>query len=157
MIREVGYCSGIENYSRHLAGREAGSSPDTLLSYFPHKKDGTPDFLTILDESHATIPQIGAMFGGDQSRKKTLIKHGFRLPSALDNRPLKFSEFWDRVSQVIFTSATPAEFEREKSSRIVEQIIRPTGLVDPIIDIKPVTAKGSYGGQVQDVMEEIAK
>ncbi|MEK7193060.1 MAG: excinuclease ABC subunit UvrB [Patescibacteria group bacterium] len=157
MIREVGYCSGIENYSRHLAGREAGSSPDTLLSYFPHKKDGTPDFLTIIDESHATIPQIGAMFGGDQSRKKTLIEHGFRLPSALDNRPLKFSEFWDRVSQVIFTSATPADFEREKSSRIVEQIIRPTGLVDPIIDIKPVTAKGSYGGQVQDVMEEIAK
>ncbi|HXK35160.1 MAG TPA: excinuclease ABC subunit UvrB [Candidatus Paceibacterota bacterium] len=134
MIKEFGYCSGIENYSRHLSGRREGEPPDTLLSYFPE------DFLTIIDESHVTVPQIEGMYAGDRSRKKTLIEHGFRLPSALDNRPLRFEEFNKRVRQVIFTSATPANYEKEESDQIVEQIIRPTGLIDPEIVIRPVTA-----------------
>ena len=143
MMRELGYCHGIENYSRHLSGRLAGEPPDTLLNYFPK------DFLTVIDESHITVPQIQGMFEGDASRKKTLIEYGFRLPSAADNRPLKFKEFWEKVSQVIYTSATPADYEKEKSAQIVEQIIRPTGLVDPKIIISPVR------GQVQDLIQKI--
>ena len=143
MMREIGYCHGIENYSRHLSGRAAGAPPDTLLNYFPD------DFLTIIDESHITIPQLGGMYAGDASRKKTLIEYGFRLPSAADNRPLKFKEFESRVGQVIFTSATPANYEIRTSQKIVEQIIRPTGLVDPKITIKPVQ------GQIKDLIERI--
>ncbi len=154
MIREIGYCNGIENYSRHFAGKSAGEPPDTLLSYFPHTKDGKPDFLTIIDESHVTIPQLGGMYNGDQSRKQTLVEHGFRLPSAKDNRPLRFEEFEARVGSVIFTSATPGKYELEKSGNVVEQVIRPTGLVDPLISIKPVQEKGSYKGQIFDFISE---
>ncbi len=157
MIREVGYCSGIENYSRHMSGRLQGSPPDTLLSYFPKTKDGKPDFLTIIDESHVTIPQIGGMYAGDQSRKKTLVEFGFRLPSALDNRPLTFAEFNERVGQVIYTSATPAKHEHATSKQVVEQIIRPTGLVDPEISIRPIQEKGAYKGQIQDFIKETKK
>ncbi len=157
MIREVGYCNGIENYSRHMSGRELGSPPDTLLSYFPKTKDGKPDFLTIIDESHVTIPQIGGMYAGDQSRKKTLVEFGFRLPSALDNRPLTFAEFNDRVGQVIYTSATPAKHEKETSKQVVEQIIRPTGLIDPEISVRPIQEKGKYKGQIQDFITETKK
>ncbi|MDO8493507.1 MAG: excinuclease ABC subunit UvrB [bacterium] len=159
MIDEVGYCSGIENYSRHLSGRATGSPPDTLLSYFPHKADGSADFLTIIDESHVTVPQIGGMYGGDQSRKKTLIEHGFRLPSALDNRPFTFEEFSKAVGQVIYTSATPAEHESNLSKpptgQTVEQIIRPTGLIDPEIIVRPIVPSGKYEGQIQDFMREV--
>lgn len=158
MIREVGYCSGIENYSRHLSGKLAGEPPDTLLSYFPHKADGSPDFLTIIDESHVTIPQLNGMYAGDQARKNTLVEYGFRLPSAKDNRPLRFEEFEKRIGQVVFTTATPSNFEREHSEQIVEQIIRPTGLVDPKITIKPIVERtddaGYFPGQVQDFIEE---
>ena len=157
MIREVGYCNGIENYSRHMAGRAEGSAPDTLLSYFPHTKKGEPDFLTIIDESHVTIPQIGGMYAGDQSRKKTLVEFGFRLPSAKDNRPLQFSEFNERVGQVIYTSATPGNHERETSKKVVEQIIRPTGLVDPEITIRPIAEKAAYKGQIHDFILEAKK
>ena len=157
MIREMGYCNGIENYSRHMSGRAAGSAPDTLLSYFPRTKDGKPDFLTIIDESHVTIPQIGGMYAGDQSRKKTLVEFGFRLPSAQDNRPLRFEEFNERVGQVIYTSATPANHERETSKQVVEQIIRPTGLIDPEISIRPIQESGKYFGQVQDFITETKK
>lgn len=143
MIREVGYCNGIENYSRHLSGREAGEPPATLFDYFPK------DYLLVIDESHVTVPQIRGMFEGDASRKKTLVEYGFRLPSAVDNRPLKFSEFEKRISQVIYTSATPGAYEKEKSSRVVEQIIRPTGLIDPKITIRPAR------GQVEDLVSEI--
>jgi len=135
MIKEVGYCSGIENYSRHLSGRAPGSAPDTLISYFPKLSDG--GFLTVIDESHVTVPQISGMFAGDESRKKVLIEHGFRLPSALDNRPLKFNEFEERVGQVIYTSATPGKYELEKGN-ITEQIIRPTGLIDPELSLRPL-------------------
>lgn len=154
MIEEVGYCSGIENYSRHFSGKKEGEPPDTLLSYFPHRADGSPDFLTIIDESHVTIPQLRGMYAGDQSRKNTLVEHGFRLPSAKDNRPLQFHEWEDRVGQVIFTSATPSDFERAKSEQIVEQVIRPTGLVDPEIVIKPLIAREGYDGQIQDFILE---
>lgn len=154
LIKEVGYCSGIENYSRHFSGKLPGEAPDSLLAYFPHKPDGTPDFLLVIDESHVTIPQIGGMYNGDQARKKTLVDHGFRLPSAKDNRPLKAEEFWERVGQTIFTSATPGVFERENSKNIVEQVIRPTGLIDPEIEVLPVTAKGAYKGQIQDFIEK---
>ncbi|MBI3634401.1 MAG: excinuclease ABC subunit UvrB [Candidatus Yonathbacteria bacterium] len=157
MIREVGYCNGIENYSRHMSGREEGSPPDTLLSYFPKNKKGRPDFLTIIDESHVTIPQIRGMYAGDQSRKKTLIEFGFRLPSALDNRPLRFEEFNERVGQIIYTSATPGDYERETSKKVVEQIIRPTGLTDPEVLIRPIQEKGKYGGQIQDFINETKK
>ena len=143
MIREVGYCHGIENYSRHLAGRKAGEAPDTLLDYFPK------DFLTVIDESHITVPQLNGMYQGDRARKETLIEYGFRLPSAADNRPLRFPEFGERIGQVIFTSATPGPYERERSRQIVEQIIRPTGLVDPMITIRPAT------GQVDDLIPRI--
>jgi excinuclease ABC subunit B len=154
MIREIGYCSGIENYSRHMSGKSAGEPPETLLSYFPHKEDGTPDFLTIVDESHVALPQLRGMYAGDASRKNTLVEFGFRLPSAKDNRPLQFPEFLERVGQMIFTSATPSDYERENSSKIVEQIIRPTGLVDPAIIIKPITETEKTGGQVQDFIAE---
>ena len=157
MLKEVGYCSGIENYSRHLSGRESGSPPETLLSYFPKTKNGKADFLTIIDESHVTVPQIGGMYAGDASRKKTLIDHGFRLPSAKDNRPLQFNEFNERIGQVVYTSATPSEYERKESKQIVEQIIRPTGLTDPELEIKPVVADKKYPGQVQDFIKETIK
>ncbi|MGH7141085.1 MAG: excinuclease ABC subunit UvrB [Minisyncoccia bacterium] len=155
LIREIGYCNGIENYSRHFDGRNAGDPPYTLLDYFPHKEDGTPDFLTIIDESHATLPQIAGMSAGDRARKNTLVEFGFRLPSAVDNRPLTFDEFDARVGQIIYTSATPAAYEREKSrGHVVAQIIRPTGLLDPQIDIRPVTGIGDAKGQVEDFLDE---
>lgn len=143
MIRELGFCSGIENYSRHIDGREAGEPPACLLDYFPE------DFLTVIDESHVTIPQIRAMHNGDQSRKRTLVEYGFRLPSALDNRPLRFDEFLQRTGQTVYLSATPAEYELSLSDGVVEQIIRPTGLVDPQIVVK------SSKAQIDDLMEEI--
>ena len=144
MIHELGYCNGIENYSRHITGRSAGEPPPTLLDYFPD------DFLVFIDESHITIPQIGGMFNGDRSRKQTLVSYGFRLPSALDNRPLRFDEFEARVPQVIYVSATPAHYEMENSGdAVVEQIVRPTGLVDPAIEFKPAA------NQVDDLLDEI--
>jgi len=157
MIRQIGYTNGIENYSRHFSGKKPGEPPDTLLSYFPHTNDGKADFLTIIDESHVTVPQLHGMYAGDASRKKTLIEHGFRLPSAKDNRPLKFHEFIERVGPIVFTSATPSRYEREVSQQIVEQVIRPTGLVDPQIEIKPVTESGLYKGQVFDFIGEAEK
>ncbi len=158
LIREVGYCNGIENYSRHFSGKKVGEAPDSLLEYFPKKKDGSPDFLTVIDESHVTISQIRGMYAGDASRKKTLIDYGFRLPSAADNRPLKADEFEKRVGQVIYTTATPGEFEKENSEKIVEQIIRPTGLIDPIVEVKPITeVKGKNLSQVYDFIEETEK
>ncbi|NLC62972.1 MAG: excinuclease ABC subunit UvrB [Thermoanaerobacterales bacterium] len=143
MLAEMGYCKGIENYSRHLTGRQPGEAPFTLLDYFPD------DYLMIIDESHVTLPQLHAMWAGDRSRKESLIAHGFRLPSAFDNRPLKFEEFEERINQIIFLSATPGQYELKKSSQIVEQIIRPTGLVDPEIDVRPVK------GQIDDLIKEI--
>jgi len=143
MIRELGFCSGIENYSRHIDGRAAGEPPSCLLDYFPE------DFLTVIDESHATVPQIGAMYEGDSSRKRTLVEHGFRLPSALDNRPLRWSEFQQRVGQTVYLSATPGKYELAAADGVVEQIIRPTGLVDPKIVLKPTR------GQIDDLLEEI--
>ncbi len=158
LMREVGYCNGIENYSRHFDRRKAGEAPYTLLSYFPTKADGSPDFLTVIDESHVTVPQLNGMFAGDQSRKNTLVEHGFRLPSAIDNRPLKFAEFEERVGQQIYTTATPGKFELAKLAedklKPIEQIIRPTGLVDPEIDIRGVTEKGNYKGQIKDFIAE---
>lgn len=143
MIREMGYCSGIENYSRHLTGRNAGEPPDTLIDYFPK------NFLTIIDESHVTIPQIRAMYNGDRARKSVLIENGFRLPSARDNRPLTFDEFNNKISQIIYVSATPAEYEISQSSNTVEQIIRPTGLLDPAVEVRPLE------NQVDDLISEI--
>ena len=159
LIREVGYCNGIENYSRHFSGRAPGEAPDTLLSYFPRKADGSADFLTIIDESHVTVSQIGGMYAGDASRKKTLIEHGFRLPSAADNRPLKFKEFEERIGQVIYTSATPAEYEFKVSEQVAEQVIRPTGLIDPIVEVRPITGgvKSGYKGQITDFIAEAEK
>jgi excinuclease ABC subunit B len=161
LIREVGYCNGIENYSRHFDRRKAGEAPYTLLSYFPHTEDGKADFLTIIDESHVTIPQLNGMYAGDRSRKDTLVEHGFRLPSAVDNRPLKFVEFEERIGQCIYTSATPGKFEYKKLEetgiKMVEQIIRPTGLIDPEIDLRPITQKGTYPGQVKDFIAEAEK
>ena len=145
MLREVGFCNGIENYSRHIEGREPGSKPNTLLDYFPD------DFLVVVDESHVGVPQLNGMYEGDMSRKRTLVEHGFRLPSALDNRPLRFDEFLDAVSQVVFMSATPGPFELRVSGEPVEQIVRPTGLVDPEVVIRPTK------GQIDDLMEEIRK
>ena len=149
MMREVGYCHGIENYSRHLSGRKAGEPPDTLLDYFPK------DFLTVIDESHVTVPQIEGMHGGDASRKKTLIEYGFRLPSAADNRPLTFGEFNRKIGQVIYTSATPGAYEQKISSRVVQQIIRPTGLVDPKIEI--VSARGQIDDLIPRIKERVLK
>ncbi len=143
MMQEIGFCQGIENYSRHISGRAPGSPPYTLMDYFPK------DYLLVIDESHVTIPQIRAMYNGDRSRKEALVEYGFRLPSAFDNRPLKFEEFEERVNQVIYVSATPAEYERERSVCIVEQIIRPTGLVDPEVIVRPVK------GQIDDLIGEI--
>jgi excinuclease ABC subunit B len=158
LIREMGYCNGIENYSRHFSGKSAGEAPDTLLSYFPHKADGSPDFLTVIDESHVSVPQIGAMYEGDRSRKQALVDYGFRLPSCKDNRPLKFEEFVERVGQTIYTSATPSNYEREKSAppagQIVEQVIRPTGLTDPLVEVRPIVEKGKYKGQIADFISE---
>ncbi len=139
LIRELGYTSGIENYSRHFDGRKSGQPPHTLLSYFPHKKDGSADFLTVIDESHVTVPQIGGMYAGDKSRKDVLVAYGFRLPSARDNRPLRFEEFEERIGQVLYTSATPGPYERKHSEQIVEQVIRPTGLIDPELTTRPVS------------------
>ena len=144
MMQQLGFCSGIENYSRHLDGREPGSAPNCLLDYFPE------DFLVVIDESHVTVPQIGAMYEGDASRKRTLVEHGFRLPSALDNRPLRWPEFLERVGQTVYLSATPGKYEMEKvGGDVVEQVIRPTGLVDPAIIIKPIK------GQIDDLLNEI--
>ena len=144
MMQQLGFCSGIENYSRHLDGRDPGSAPNCLLDYFPE------DFLVVIDESHVTVPQIGAMYEGDASRKRTLVEHGFRLPSALDNRPLRWPEFQERVGQTLYLSATPGKYEMEKvGGNVVEQVIRPTGLVDPAIIIKPIK------GQIDDLLNEI--
>ena len=143
MIREMGYCSGIENYSRHLTGRKAGEPPDTLLDYFPK------NFLTVIDESHVTLPQIRAMYNGDKARKSVLIENGFRLPSARDNRPLTFDEFNNKISQIIYVSATPAEYEISQAGNIVEQIIRPTGLLDPEVEVRPLE------NQIDDLISEI--
>jgi len=145
IMREIGYCQGIENYSRHLSGRFPGEPPSTLIDYFPK------DYLLIIDESHVAIPQIRGMYRGDRARKETLVEHGFRLPSALDNRPLNFQEFEERINQVIYVSATPGPYELTKSRRIVEQIIRPTGLLDPKISVRPVE------GQIDDLIAEIRK
>ncbi len=154
MIKEFGYCNGIENYSRHFDRRSPGEPSYSLLSYFPHKADGSPDFLTVVDESHVTIPQIGAMYAGDKARKETLIEHGFRLPSALDNRPLKFDEFERSIGQVIYTSATPGAYETARSGKPIEQVIRPTGLIDPEIVIRPIISSEGYEGQVRDFIQE---
>ena len=143
MMLETGFCNGIENYSRHISGREAGSPPFTLMDYLPK------DFLLFVDESHVTLPQVGAMYAGDRSRKESLVKYGFRLPSAFDNRPLTFDEFYERINQAVFVSATPAAFEREHSAEIVEQVIRPTGLLDPIVEVRPIE------GQIDDLYSEI--
>jgi len=143
MLREAGYCHAVENYSRHLAQRPAGSPPSTLLDYFPD------DFLLFIDESHMTIPQIRGMYHGDRSRKETLVEYGFRLPSALDNRPLNFTEFGQRINQVVYTSATPAEYEYQHSQQVVEQLVRPTGLLEPTVEIKPTK------GQIDDLLEQI--
>jgi len=171
MIKEVGYCNGIENYSRHLSGKAEGEPPETLLSYFPHVGDKA-DFLTIIDESHVTLPQLQGMYAGDASRKKTLVEYGFRLPSAKDNRPLKYDEFKERIGPVIYTSATPSDEERTEAEQVVEQIIRPTGLVDPETIIRPISeAKAfnknksspdasqgeAYRGQIADFIVEAEK
>ncbi len=154
LIRELGYTNGIENYSRHFDGRKPGEPPYTLLSYFPHKKDGSADFLTVIDESHVTVSQIGGMYAGDRSRKDVLIEYGFRLPSARDNRPLQFEEFEERVGQTVYTSATPGKYEKEHSEQTVEQIIRPTGLVDPELFVRGVVETGEYKGQIADFIAE---
>ncbi|MDP1689802.1 MAG: excinuclease ABC subunit UvrB [bacterium] len=179
LIRELGYTSGIENYSRHFDGRAPGQPPFTLLSYFPHKNIGTydvpnlvPDFLTVIDESHVTVPQIGGMYAGDKSRKDVLVEYGFRLPSARDNRPLRFEEFEERIGQVLYTSATPGPYEKAHSEQVVEQVIRPTGLIDPELTVRPVSdgaesmkdlggpssdegpPRSPYRGQVADFIHE---
>ncbi len=146
MLKEVGYCNGVENYARHLSGRESGTPPECLIDYFPE------DWLLVVDESHVTCSQLQAMYNGDQSRKKVLIEHGFRLPSAADNRPLKSEEFWKKANQTIFISATPGEWELGISSgQIIEQVIRPTGVLDPLVDIRPTK------GQIEDMLNEIRK
>jgi excinuclease ABC subunit B len=165
MIKEVGFCQGIENYSRILSNKMPGEPPETLMSYFPHDKNGKPEFLTVIDESHVTLPQLNAMYAGDQSRKGTLVEFGFRLPSAKDNRPLKYVEFEERAGQTIYVSATPSKYERENSKAIVEQIIRPTGLVDPLLFVRGVRERNpsqeeiaegqkKYLGQVHDFIDE---
>lgn len=143
MMREMGFCSGIENYSRHLTLRPPGSTPYTLLDYFPD------DFMIVVDESHVTIPQVRGMFNGDQARKQVLVDHGFRLPSALDNRPLRFEEFEKHMHNIVYVSATPGPYEIEHTDEMIEQIIRPTGLLDPLIDVRPIE------GQIDDLIGEI--
>src|SRR5690554_7302537 len=143
MMEQIGFCSGIENYSRHIDGRAPGEAPHCLIDYFPE------DFLVVIDESHVTVPQIGAMYEGDASRKRTLVEHGFRLPSALDNRPLRWDEFQARIGQTVYLSATPGSYELERANGVVEQIIRPTGLVNPKIVVKPTE------GQIDDLLHEI--
>src|SRR5438093_908423 len=143
MMRELGFCSGIENYSRHLDGRPPGSAPNTLLDFFPS------DFVVFVDESHQTVPQLGGMYEGDRSRKETLVEHGFRLPSALDNRPLRFDEFLGKVSQLVFVSATPGPFELRRSKRVAEQLIRPTGIVDPEVELRATK------NQIDNLLNEI--
>ncbi|MCB1807902.1 MAG: DEAD/DEAH box helicase family protein, partial [Candidatus Competibacteraceae bacterium] len=143
MLQELGYCSGIENYSRHLSGRQPGEPPPTLLDYLP------PDALVFIDESHVTVPQLGGMYRGDRSRKETLVEYGFRLPSALDNRPLRFDEFEQRTTQIIFVSATPGPYENEHSDQVAEQVVRPTGLIDPALEVRPAIT------QVDDLLSEI--
>ena len=145
MMRETGFCSGIENYSRHLAGLAPGQPPNTLMDYFPD------DFIIMIDESHKTVPQIGGMYHGDQSRKRTLVEYGFRLPSALDNRPLSFEEFENKIDQVMFVSATPGKYEEEHEILRAEQVIRPTGLLDPEVEVRPVE------GQIDDLIGEVNK
>tara|TARA_Y100000590_G_scaffold463778_1_gene631387 strand:+ start:18151 stop:20133 length:1983 start_codon:yes stop_codon:yes gene_type:complete len=145
MLRETGYCAGVENYARHLSGREPGSVPYTLIDYFPD------DFVVVVDESHMTLPQIRAMYGGDRSRKEVLVEHGFRLPSALDNRPLSFQEFESHINQIVYVSATPGPYEMVHSKNVIEQVIRPTGLIDPVIEIKPTH------GQIDDLLDQIRK
>ena len=146
LLEEMGFCPGIENYSRHLTGRKPGEPPPTLLSYFPG------DFLLVIDESHVTVPQVGGMYRGDRSRKETLVEYGFRLPSALDNRPLNFGEFEGCLNQVIYVSATPSNFEMEKANGVVvEQVIRPTGLIDPEVTVRPAR------NQVDDLLGEVRK
>ncbi len=176
MIREIGYTNGIENYSRHFSGKMPGEPPDSLLAYFPHRQATTaelragskaiiPDFLTIVDESHVTIPQLNGMYAGDASRKDTLVEHGFRLPSAKDNRPLKFAEFLERIGPMIYTSATPGKYEAETAEKVVEQVIRPTGLIDPEVEIRPIQENtntshpmtANYKGQIFDFIEEAEK
>jgi excinuclease ABC subunit B len=175
MIEQIGYCNGIENYSRHLSGRPAGSPPETLMDFFPAStrpskideddgestrggpasasqgRDGPKDFLIFIDESHATLPQIRGMHAGDRSRKETLVDFGFRLPSAIDNRPLNFQEFYSKVRRMIYVSATPTDFEIRNSAQVVEQIIRPTGLLDPEIEVR------KNNGQIQDLIKEVEK
>src|SRR4029079_18497873 len=146
MLREVGFCSGIENYSRHIAGRSVGEPSFTLLDYFPKG-----DWLCVLDESHVTVPQLHGMYEGDMSRKRTLVEFGFRLPSAMDNRPLRFDEFSERVGQIVYMSSTPGPYELRVSKQVVEQIVRPTGLIDPEVEVRPTR------GQVDDLIEEIRR
>lgn len=157
MIQEVGFCQGIENYSRHLSGKGEGVAPDTLLEYFPHDTEGKPLFLTVIDESHVTLPQLHGMYAGDRSRKTTLVEYGFRLPSAKDNRPLRYEEFEERIGDVLYVSATPGVYEKENSAQVVQQIIRPTGLLDPMLSVKPVGEKGAYKGQIKDFIAEAEK
>lgn len=149
MMREMGFCSGIENYSRHLTLREAGATPYTLLDYFPE------DFLLVVDESHVTLPQVRGMYNGDQARKGVLVEHGFRLPSALDNRPLRFEEYENRVHQAIYVSATPGPYELEHTPEMIQQIIRPTGLLDPLIDVRPI--EGQIDNLIDEIQERIAR
>ncbi|MDR3303687.1 MAG: excinuclease ABC subunit B, partial [Treponema sp.] len=151
MLTEVGYCSGIENYSAPLSGRKPGSAPDTLIDYFPKNTDGTPRHLTFIDESHVTLPQIGAMYAGDKSRKTNLVDYGFRLPCALDNRPLRYDEFVSHVGTTIYVSATPGKTELDASKQVVEQLIRPTGLLDPVIEVRPSE------GQMEDLYAEVSR
>ncbi len=155
MLKTLGYCHGIENYSRHLTGKLAGEAPDSLLEYFPRDENNKADYLTIIDESHIAVPQVRGMYAGDRSRKETLVKFGWRLPSALDNRPLKFDEFLDRIDQVIFTTATPGDYELKQSKEIAEQVIRPTGLIDPPIDVRPVFVKEKNYSQIDDIINEV--
>ncbi|MDR1466638.1 MAG: excinuclease ABC subunit B [Treponema sp.] len=151
MMNEIGYCPGIENYSAPLVGRPRGAPPDTLMNYFPKAPDGSPSHLTFIDESHVTLPQIGSMFAGDHSRKKNLVEYGFRLPCAMDNRPLRMEEFMERVGNIVYVSATPGQTEKEKSVRTVEQLLRPTGLLDPEIEVRPTE------GQIEDIFSEVNK
>jgi excinuclease ABC subunit B len=155
MLKTLGYCHGIENYSRHLSGKLAGEAPDSLLEYFPRDKNNKPDYLTIIDESHIAVPQVRGMHAGDRSRKQTLAKFGWRLPSALDNRPLKFNEFLERIDQVVFTTATPGTYELKESKHIAEQVIRPTGLIDPPIEVRPVFLKERNYSQIDDIIFEV--